>query len=180
MASKEIKFRILNSKGGYEAHDDPSPVEIMIEYRSYSLDELSQNETWVQPGFADHVFEIIPARKEDSGQNGIKKLEVVELFFDDGDDGECLNEQRILTELDSHGFKPAVYEELLAYQRDDKRSAVSPDGGRDMLALGSFTMLDGKKYFPGRELPSRTGVRSFRLFSDDDLVLLVYCLVIRK
>ena len=191
MTGKEIEFRVLDSKGGHEAHDDPSPVEVMIEYRSYCLGELSrnepsvrsgfkQNQTWVEPGFADQVFETIPARKEDSGQDGIKKLEVVELFLDDGDHGDGLNEQMILAELDRRGFKPAVYEELLAYQRNDKRMTVSPDGGCAMLALGSFTMRDGKKYFPGRGMPSRTGIRSLVLFSDDEIFLLVYCLVIRK
>lgn len=182
MVAREIEFELCDGQ------DDPTPVQTLVEYRSYSLSELQKLVSGSVSEFDGLVLEKLPACRHLAGHQE-QVLEVVEFCaLTSGADGSVdqneapLTREEMLVEIDKRGYRPAVYEELIAYLRSDSRTSVSGDRHLILLALGSFIVMQGTLLVPGRSEPHRTLVRSLSLFDVDgrDSGWLARCLVVRK
>lgn len=109
--------------------------DVLVDYTTPAFETL---QAWfvgyIDPAYRDIVFEPIPACKDVSRVNG--KIEAVLVHL-----GRNVSNESVLAELDRLGYRPALYEELVAFSRTNPAMGLE----YPVVALGSVALLHGDR-----------------------------------
>lgn len=110
----------------YAAKVEGRAFTVLVEYRQRSYAELKLAFDWVNKGYKNAEFKPIDICKDVSTETREIEFELVHL-------NEDVSTDEILADLDKRGFRPALYEELLAF------ATKHPDEQKkyEIVALGS-------------------------------------------